>query len=268
MSEPCTSPLRVTLALFAAALLPGALAAQSPYLGREPVPAVWAEFLYPVWDDAEGYSAYLLNVGGRLAIGTATSVIVEVPMATSSDESGFGDDGFALGNPYLGLRHRSGATTAGLGVRFPLMADDAPASTALGGILGDFERFEAYAPDVWTFRGDLAWQSTTEAGFRLLLGAGPTAMVPKDGDAELLVDYRLGVGYAVPQVVLAAWFTGRWIATAEDTDFSEASTHQLTVAATGARGRVRPAIYVRLPLDDDLDILKMSLGLGLTFGFQ
>jgi hypothetical protein len=237
------------------------------YLGREPAQAAWLEFVHPRWDDAQGYAAYILNAGARLRVGQATALIVEVPMATSSDESGFGDDGFLLGNPYVGVRQRLTGVTAELGLRPPVVGADAPGSTQLGTFLGDFDRLEAFGAEAWTFRGDVMYEATSSGGFRTTLGAGPTVLLPKDDDAELLLDYRLGVGYALAPVVLSAWFTGRWITTADGATFNESSVHHLAFSAAGNRGRLRPAGYLRLPLDEDLDPLKMVFGLGLTYGF-
>jgi len=116
-------------------------------------------------------------------------------------------------------------------------------------------------------RGDMEWSLQGAEGARLALGAGASGFFPKGEDSELFLNYRLGAGIAASQFQAMAWFTGRWNVTSEDADFAESTAHQLTVAGSLTQGRARPTLYVRFPLDDNLDLLKLTLGMGVTIGF-
>ncbi len=262
-------PRSVVLTAFAAMLLSSPAAAQLPILGPEPRAAVWAEATYPSFDGS-GLTAFLLNAGARFRIGANSAIFAELPLAWTSEDGPFPDDGLLLGNPLAGIQVFQASPTATftlhLGARLPLVGADAPAMSAAAGILADFDRAEAYVPETWSAQGGVEWTYHPEGGLLVGFGAGPSGLFPKDDDAELFVNYRAGVGVAAAQIRLMAWFSGRWLATSDGADLADATSHQLTLTGSLTRGNIRPSMFLRVPLDDDLDILKFALGAGLVIG--
>ncbi len=241
------------------------LSAQAPYMGRDPVPAVWLDLAYPTWDGIDGFTAFVFNAGGRLRIGKATVLVAEVPLVQASMDNTT-ENGFMIGNPYLGVRQEVGTVTAELGLRLPVVGDSAPQAAEAAGLYGDFDRGEAYLENLWSFRGDAEWETNVSNGLRLVAGAGVSLWTEEGQESEWWVNYRAGAGYVHPRAVLMAWFSGRWNATNENQDFGRASAHQLALSVTDAQGRFRPAAFIRIPLDEELDILKLVLGVGVTYG--
>jgi hypothetical protein len=123
-------------------------------------------------------------------------------------------------------------------------------------------------PDLWTFRAEGARRWTLSNGLLLDLGLASVVLVPTEGDVEVLADYRLGAGIASSGFEALVSVHGRWAATAEDASFAEASVHQLTLSGSLVRSRLRPTLFFRLPLDDELkDGLSMVIGIGATLSF-
>jgi len=137
------------------------------------------------------------------------------------------------------------------------------------GFFTDFDRAEAFIPDVITLtgRGNYYRKSASNVVFRLR--GGPTLWLDAGDsvdESEFFLDYNALIGYEGAQFSLMGGFTGRLIVSEKDLDLGERTIHQLGAAASLNLGVVHPGIHVRFPLDDDLNsIIDFVFGLNLGF---
>jgi hypothetical protein len=235
--------------------------------------------VFPKEDGAQFLSGALFFSGsGR--IGKTLRFEAELPIARTGFDAGSGvsESSVQVGNPYLGLTVRGEGKSVGLqfGVRVPTASDP---STSIGeaanqmGVLADFDRFEAFAPKVFTARAAVEVRHTTPDGLLLRAKLGPSLLVDthsgNSGDTqELYADYGVRAGYEGADVSATVGFTGRALITEGDLSFAERTVHQVTGALELRLGRVRPSALVRFPLDDDFRALTgVIVGLGVRVGF-
>lgn len=258
-----------TLTLLVVTTLAGgaALHAQSPLIDPGPVSAVWLQLQRPSLE--ADVSSLLLDGGAQFRLGARTFLVVRVPIAHVAEDLPAGAKSTLIGNPYVGLRQRTGSTELELGGRIPVVSDDgaafAPASV---GVIADFDQFEAYVPDVLTLylRFAVAREPETGRGMTTRVRLGPTVFVPRTDDpsdeTEVMLDYGFQAGYRTPAWEAGGALTGRFVVTnADGADFGERTIHQLTLGASLRGPRVRPTAFVRIPLDEDA-----SEGLVSVFG--
>lgn len=235
--------------------------------------------------DGNQFMSGALFLSSSTAIGKSVRIEAELPVARSSLEAGIAGPGSSpsqsairLGNPYLGLRYGGEGKPVAFqfGVRLPT-ADDPDTFIGEGanavGVLADFDRFEAFAPKVFTARASVEVRHIMPDGIVFRAKLGPSLTVDThngtSGDAqELYADYGLRAGYEGPIVTATVGVTGRALITESDVSFAERTVHQITGALEIGRGRVRPSGLIRLPLDDDFRRLTgVIVGLGVRVGF-
>lgn len=199
----------------------------------------------------------------------------EMPVARASleDFGGTPVSSVRIGNPYVGVRLQEKGRMMGarLGIRLPIStAGSGAGEEALAvGVLSDFDRWEAFAPKVFTARGAVELSKTNANG--LLVGAaiGPSVMVSTEGgDPELFGDYGARIGYDGPKLYLAAELTGRIWVTEEGGSLADRTVHQLAGVAELRPGRVRPQLRVRVPLDTGFrEMVGLIVGAGVRVVF-
>jgi hypothetical protein len=261
---------RFPLVLFALALAVPA-SAQSIWLDREHRPSILAEVLFPDFEGETAFPTWAWFVAGKLPVATTGAVVLELPYAHGQIENDFFDDGEgSIGNPYIGYEYRP--HTNGLlleaGLRLPLASEEKFLPFIVG-IYSDADRQEAFIPNLVPLRLGLHYHhgAAPESPLSWDLRVVPAAWIQTENDAE--TDFVIGYGgtlrYEADVARIGGGLTGRWIATADNADFGEASIHQLELQADFLRGSVRPGLQLKLPLDDDLsNALDKSWGFTLT----
>lgn len=178
-----------------------------------------------------------------------------------------------FGNPYLGIEvgkpDANGYAT--LGIRVPVVPDN-KSSAFITGLVSDFNRMEAYTPDIWTLAGRIHYQIKSSSGFVSKYRFGPTIWFNSDdfsGDnGELWLDYSTMLGYETKKFSVMGGLTGRLIVSEDELDFSERTFHQFGVAASIRLANFQPGLYLKVPLDDDLFLDAVDFVLGFNVGVQ
>lgn len=264
-----------TIATLAAALVAASAAgAQSPVADPGPGTAFWVQLQRPSLES--DISSLLLDAGGQLRLGSRSLLVLRVPVAHVAEDLPPGFSATLIGNPYIGLRQRTGNADFEVGARMPIVNDDgSTAAPSLVGILADYDQFEAYVPDVLSLYLRLGMASAPASGSGPVtrIRIGPTVFVPRTDDpsdeTEVMADYSGYLGYRTARVEAGAAITGRFMVTVDGGSLGERTVHQLTLGGSLRGGRIRPHAFVRLPLDDDLkEELKSVIGVGLVVGLR
>ena len=173
-----------------------------------------------------------------------------------------------FGNPFVGIElGRPGASSFGeIGIRFPVVDDEHLFSSEIGGYM-DFDRFESFLPNVWTFTAMANVQLKGTTGLLLRLRAGPTFFLPTESgpDPELFGDYSIQAGYQFNRVSLLGGLTGRgWFT---ETGLANRFIDQFGFAASYAAGDFIPGVHFRVPLDDNLSNY-VDFIFGINVGYR
>jgi hypothetical protein len=244
--------------------------AQSVWLDREHRPSVLGEVLFPNFEgDGTEFPTWAWFVAGKLPVGSGTSVVLELPYAHGDIGDGSGSSAGSIGNPYVGFDYQpkpSGLVLEG-GLRLPLQSDE-EFLPILVGLAADVDRWEAFWPEVVPVRIGIHYHhapSGTNAPIAWDLRVAPTVWIPtEDQDTEFFIGYGGTVRYQGADARIGAGLTGRWLATNDDADFGESSSHQIDLAADFLHGSVRPGLQMKVPLDDGLFLSSVDYSWGLT----
>ncbi|HUF08470.1 MAG TPA: hypothetical protein VMO47_04060 [Rhodothermales bacterium] len=247
------------------------LSAQSLWTDQSGDRAISVEFLKPEFEgDADtDFLTSTIVLGGRFPISPTIAGEAELPFSRYGIDNEFVDrSDAAVGNPYLGVRIRSRSVVSRIGIRLPIAPDDKPTPLSAGR-LTDYDRFEAFLPNVLAVNASVTGQTRLSDQAILQFGGGPVLLVPtEDGgsdDTEVYAQYFLLGVFAGRTVAVKAGFTGRAILTESDLDFGERSIHQFGLGAALNNGTLRPGLHVRIPLDEDLrDSIDYVAGINLT----
>jgi len=255
--------------------LQSGLSAQSLWTDQTSDRAIFVEFLKPEFEGADDTDFLTSDIflSGRFPITSVVAAEAEVPFSRYGIDNGAVERSqSAVGNPYLGARIQSSALTTRVGVRFPVASsDDGTALTS--GRLADYDRFEAFLPDVFSVNASFAGPTQLSESFVLNIGGGPLLLLFTEdtgGDeSEIYAQYFLMPQYNGQYVTVKAGVTGRALMTESDLDFGERSTHQLGMAAALNHGTVRPGLHLRVPLDEGLsEDVDYILGVNATVILQ
>lgn len=220
-------------------------------------------------------------LSGRFRLGGLLTLKAELPFVNSGLKDYtfidfFGDtiryDSYSenqFGNPKLGVEIGAPGSrfSTDFAVRFPIVDDEHLLASEFG-LLTDYDRFEAFLPDIMTFTAGANYRFTGPTGLLIHLRGGPAFMVVTEGggDAELFGDYGAQAGFQAGRVTLLGGFTGRALITEGDLSFSERTIHQLGLTGSYAFGNFIPGLLFRVPMDDDLgDILDFVFGINVGY---
>jgi hypothetical protein len=259
------------LRLIAGALLllaPTAAAAQDLWPEPRREPTVDLEWVRPRLDNTDlaalaGF--WRLTVG--IPVDSAARFIVVLPFTVAALDGGSGGDESAIGNVYAGAEvGRPGSPVTGqLGAYLPTAAEDA-GDPAILGLLGDFDRAEAYLPNLAALRVGMQYRQVDPGGILYGFRFGGSGLFPSGGggSAELLLNYGLIFGVEAARVRLAATLDGRFSATAgAGVSLGDRSVHQAGFEAVVLGWRMEPRLIVRVPMDESLDGVGPMVGIGL-----
>lgn len=251
---------------FLACLLSFDVHAQSLWTQRSDGPSIRLEFLSPQFQSSypgSTYSARIVTLGGRVPIGDVIAVMVEVPFMWETVRNPFLDESEnGVGNLYLGLEiGGSDSWIFGeIGAR-PIMRQEMDFS-GMGGYIGDYDRFEAYFREVVAYQVMINATSTNRSGFAYRVRVGPTIFAPESGEQTTFIDYGGKAGYDNGSVSIIAGVTGR--ATTKEGTGKKAFHHAGLDAGYRFRG-IRPAFFIRVPLDHEFEIVApRTIGANLT----
>jgi hypothetical protein len=237
-------------------------------LAQSPLPAraLAVDILRPHFNTAE---TSLLSVAafasGRAAVGPV-GVVVELPYFRVDPNPG--GPTATLGNPYVGVElgrgdHTGVSGTAG--VRFAVLKDIDEAKTI--GSYVDVSRFEAFRPNTFSIHSAVRFRLQNDAGFFVAASGGPTAWIPTQPHAqtEVVVHHEVSVGHQGSAAWFAVGYNGLSVLTEKPAAVGELTIGELELAITRARGRVRPAFHLLLPIDEEYSaVVGFVVGLGVA----
>lgn len=252
------------------------LPAQQYWPDRAEGTVVRADFLKPFFkgDAAPQFLSGVVFVSASTAAGKLLRLEVDVPLVRAGFTLGeIKESSLRIGNPYLGARIHSadGLASGYLGVRLPLASEPQTPAGGLAyqvGFLSDPDQWEAFLPKVFTARAGLELRSVSRSG--LLIGAklGPSLLVSSKsggGDPELFADYGVQGGYEGAAIRATIGVTGRLLATESGLSLEERTFHMATGTLELRRGRIRPSLLFRMPLDVSMrESLSATVGFGLA----
>jgi hypothetical protein len=99
------------------------------------------------------------------------------------------------------------------------------------------------------------------------LRAGPVVTYDTDVDDDATWFYGAYAGHVsidAGPTRIDGGITGRYTFTSTDDSFSERSWHQAGIGVSYAIGNMRPGVYVRMPVGDDLG-MRSVVGLSLSY---
>ncbi len=239
------------------------------------------EFLKPNYVDEEDLS-FLTSVTFLSARFPVTRNIVfsgELPFSYVNWDIPQGPDLGAkqtFGNPYLGLEFHLRQTPLffELGARVPLTAgidDENGEATVNGGLTDLVDRAEAFATDAVPVSGFVNYILSSRTGFSLRLRGGPSFWFASGDreETETFILYSVQAFYETGILRFGGGFSGRYLATADNGDFSERSLHQLTFGVDIILGMFRPGAYIRIPLDEEYkEMISSVFGISLGIDFD
>jgi len=255
------------------------LSGQSNWLTKSKKTSVTLEMIKPNfdWDDDLTLATSVVFLSARGPISETNSVVVEFPIAHIGFDNSDSPDETLLGNPYFGFEFGVSDTPIffELGFRIPVASDDKEGA-AIVGILSDFERLEAFTPDLLLFTWGVNYQHRNASNIVFRLRGGPSLWVfssteeednPED---ELWLDYSVQVGYENDAFSALARLSGSYWVTRGD-DETLPTARQLALAVSWVHSRLRPGVHFRLPFnsgDDVISLLEPDFVLGLSLGVQ
>ncbi len=254
-------------------------AAQSPLMDHQLASAVWFDAQVPNLSAGAPRSVLIMNPGLRIGItpGATWSLVAEMPFVTATSPStilGPGTSATLPGNPYVGVRITRGPRWYDLGVRLPVAKPDSASRNYpdSAGVFGDFERHEAYEPDLAAFSAGL-----TQASFSGPRGFGTRFTLT--GNVDVPVRTRSGqrtnlyasadilVGYLQPWLAALIGVNVNARLNNSTTIYGEAISEQLLAGVILRTRNVRPTLGLRIPLSSDLSrYTKTVFQAGLTIG--
>lgn len=226
------------------------------------------EWLKPTFDQGDDISFFTssLVLSGQATLTDRLMVVGEIP---ASHVHAGNQGASSVGNPYLGieLRGHDPSIFMELGLRLPI-ADDVDVLPAAIGSLIDLNRFGAYAVNVLPLQLVGNYHCAPRASnVSVRVRGGPETFLPvaQNAGSAMILTYGVQGWYSGAQVAGGGGLTGRWAVTQRGAGFRESSFHQATVTVRGIFGRVRPAVLVRVPVDDPLtDVFAATVGVTVT----
>ncbi|MFQ6113259.1 MAG: hypothetical protein ACE5NG_04115 [bacterium] len=272
MKQLLSSSPKIIIFVIVALFLPSLLLAQPIWVGHSLDNTVSLEIFKPDFEDINGSdnttfltSAIFLSL--RLPIAERILFVADLPFVHAGLDfrTRANVSESMIGNPYLGLefRRRDFPVFTEIGVRVPLAPDKFFPSRV--GIFSDFDRLEAFLPDVVSISGMVNFKPELIRHLFLRLRTGPSLLINTDdaNDSELYLVYSAVLTYEGERFGLRGGFTGRLIFT-EEGDIGERTFLEFGLTASLTLGNVRPGGHFRLPLEDDLsEVLDFVFGINL-----
>lgn len=241
------------LTLLLAVTLQEVARAQAPSMGRDLPHAVWIEIEKPQFDELDtGILNGLLVPSFRGAVSERTFIVLDLPISHADLGDGSGQETM-FGNPYVGVEYGAASSPVWweAGIRPPIASED-NFSAALIGLQTDFNRAEAFLPDLLSIVTRFNYRDRMEGGGVFHVRPGLAYLIPDGGTADLLFDYMVMGGYEFADFVAGAELSGRLVVTTSDGggDPFDRSVNQLTLLGHKRTGSIRPGLELRIPLNN------------------
>jgi len=291
-----TRALRLLIVLTALSVPSGAISAQRYWHDDQGRDAFHLDIWLPFLKDTMAFKGHKFFTGAivpsvSIRAGDGIRVEGDFPMMRAGFQPGTGSklQSFRIGNPYLGIRigDDEKLVSGVLGARVPVGKKPTNFESQMAvsaGAVSNFDEFEAFNPNLLTFRGALELRRLRPNGFLIGLRGGPSLQMNTSGapqaDTEIYFDYGARLGFQGKSALATAALTGRYLITAPGFDFAclpafpagcdpksfNARTHHAISGVVELRpGRIRPRATLRFPLDKDLRIQEGAvLGVGLS----
>jgi hypothetical protein len=148
------------------------------------------------------------------------------------------------------------------GMRVPVNTIDEDTFADVLGVLGDFQRAEAFIDDVVPLPVAVTYEHGLARGASLRGRVGLVGIISTVGGVpdDALVDYGMLGTHPIGSARLGLGLYGRWDASEDQGSFGQNSVHHLALSADLGVRRVRPGLAVRVPVDGFYnDVLKSTI---------
>jgi len=273
MWENVHNSLRAAFAVLLLIAVPSVGMSQSIWLPPAEGSSVSLEVFKADWagDANVTFASAAWFLTGRYQTSPSITIVGELPLSRFGRKSVglFNPEAEnAVGNPYLGMliNPENSLLIGEAGVRIPITPDD-KFGASLNGWYSEFDRWEAFIPDLLTVRGRLGKKVISSSGnvHARFLGGGTLWIPTEGGDAEVFADAVGQIWLRGDQFMFGATLSGRTLLTASDANFTERSEFQLGFGASGTFGNVRPGFHVHLPLGDE-GLMGIGGAVDVVFG--
>jgi hypothetical protein len=179
------------------------------------------------------------------------------------------EDQTAIGNPMIGIEYTPplSSTIIRFWVRLPLASEENDEALS-NGILGAYDRLEAFLPEISTIGINGGIRHNSERSVletQLLLG--PAFMIPSSGDPELFLDGSTYVGARTEHFKAGIALSGRLLLT-EDYDFGDRLTGKFGLVGALRLGQFEPGVHFKYNLDEAFrELIDYTYGINLTVHF-
>ncbi len=202
-------------------------------------------------------------ISTQIRVAPKTSLVVELPV-----QNPFGSGAVArlIGNAYVGIRtHSTGPGFFEMGLRAPLASDRI--GSIIGVISNPIDRRFALAGSNWSLSGSYNNFVRRDNGLVTRIRAGVQATTAPSGsgrDGELLGKYSAQLGFDRAGVFVLGGISGGGIINESSESFSDRTLHQIGIQASYGKGRVRPGIQLRVPLDRATQSVDYVFGINVS----
>ncbi|GEM_PF-3132918 len=217
------------------------------------------------------FASSVITLRGQAKLPSGFFIIGELPLSNYDDNIGGEGTGFLIGNPYLGFRYeRQGSSPVfTLGFRPALISEESEDYGAiLIGAYTDFEKFEAFFPEVTTIYLSGGYKYSSPAGITLRASIGSTLLNQGDPyDDELLADGRLEFFYEQNRLLVGFGIGTRVWLTEQGLDFGERNLQSFKFSLGYSFNRIIPSLHFAAPLDDD-DLIGVKENINYVWGID
>jgi len=233
-------------------------------------------------DDFLDYDA-ISNIGvlsSQFYCSSGNCFVAEIPYAyasipnnDSSDDFFNKSDKFVLGNPLLAVRKKmSEIQRLDFSLTLPNVSSSDGFISPFYGLIARIDQMEMFAPELTTFSIDSLFTFSANSNVEPFIKIGLIGWkrdIDSDEEAdefEILNRYEVGFNVNQSEVMMSTKIKGITIITESDIDFSERNLNYFTLALKH-KSDFQPGIYVMMPLDDEIEILKYTIGIGIASSF-
>ncbi|MBL7961231.1 hypothetical protein JNL27_13440 [bacterium] len=255
------------------------VSAQSNWMLQRGTRTVSLEWLKPSLSNDEYYTfgTSVYNLTARLPMNDKHTFIVEVPFSHYGFE--YDDGGFnfsetenTVGNIYVGMEigEKDNPVFTEFGVRLPTVSGNKSGAQSIG-ILTDWDRLDGFVNDIIPVTFKVNNYVKYPSGFVTRVRVGPEFWFATNDEEvdkfELFILYSAHGGLEAEKFGIGIGFNGRfWPTLGENSKLSEQMTHQMDVNFFAKFKNVRPGLYLRAPVDDDIsEVLNSVFGLRIDF---
>ena len=262
------SPLLIVILIVAVSVPAQAL----PDMVQWPEPGqgfVGVRLLHPGYDRDYGYdiASGLFDIYAGWPVSAEWSLLADLPyMRFDGDYSAVS----ATGNLFVGGRHvrflDRGKRTIVMGLALPTSTGD-DGMTLLQAFMTNFHEVYKYIPDATTLYIGGGFERYTTGGFTYGLELASMFIIV-DSDSDFYLRYAGFGGWHGRSFELRAGLMGLCLATEEFDDFQDKFWNSVFVRAGTTTGPVRPSVFLRIPLKDDIqNYLNTEVGIQVDLCF-